>query len=253
MKVISIANQKGGVSKTTTAQAITELWNQEGKKTLAVDLDPQGNLTFAMGVDIENNPTIYNVLKGELNINDILQHTHLGDMLPANLLLSGSDMEFTSTGREYLLRESIQDISYEYDYLIIDCPPSLSILTINAFTASDYIVIPAISDVFSLQGMGQLNNTIQKVIKYCNPNLKIAGILLTKFNSRTNLSNHIKFMLDGFTENMNTKLFSTYIRNSVSIQEGQFQRESLVAYSKSNAMDDYKKFIKELESIINGD
>lgn len=249
MAIISVANQKGGVSKTTTAQALTTLFNQRGKKTLVIDLDPQGNLSFAMGAELDGTPTMYNVLKGELKAEEILQHTKSGDILPANILLSGADMEFTSTGREYLLKEAISGISKQYKHVIIDCPPALSILTVNAFAASDYIVIPGMADVFSLQGMGQLQDTIRNVKKYCNPGLRTAGILLTRFNKRTILSSHIQNTLKSIAETMGTTLFNTVIRNSVSVQESQFQRENM---AKSKAMQDYADFLDELEVIING-
>lgn len=253
MTVISIANQKGGVCKTTTTQAVASILNDKGKKTLAVDFDPQGNLSFAMGAEIENTPTVYNVLKGELQADDVIQRTESGDLLPSNILLSGADIEFTSTGREYLLREALNSIKSGYEYIVIDCPPSLSILTINAFAASDFIVIPSIADVFSMQGMGQLNNTIQSVKKYCNPNLKIAGVLLTKFTNRTNLSSYVREALAGVTAQMQTKLFNTCIRNSVAVQEAQLQRENLLSYDrKANALTDYHDFISELEAVIGG-
>ena len=253
MCVLSVANQKGGVSKTTTTQALTTLLNKQGKKTLCIDLDPQGNLSFSMKADLEDTPTIYNVLKGELSASDIMQTTESGDILPANILLSGADTEFTSTGREYLLKEAICDISKQYEYVIIDCPPALSVLTINAFVASNFILVPSIADVFSLQGMAQLNNTIQSVKKYCNPNLSVAGILLTRFNQRTNLSSHIQKLLDSATKSMDTILFKTFIRNSISIQESQYQRENMIDYDgKSNAMLDYVNFLAELEGVING-
>jgi len=254
VKIISLANQKGGVSKSTTAQAVAEILNSKDKKTLLIDLDPQGNLSFAVGVKLENALTIYNVMKGEVKMMDILQTTASGDILPANILLSGADIEFTAlTGREYLLKEAISDIKNNYDYIIIDCPPSLSILTINAFVVSDFIVIPLLADVFSLQGMSQLNITIQSVRKYCNPNLKIAGILLTKFIQRNNISSNIKDTLNSVAQQMNAKLFDVCIRNSVVLQEAQLQQESLLKYaSNSNAMEDYVNFVSELEEFING-
>lgn len=253
MKIISLANQKGGVSKSTTAQAISEILNSKGKKTLLVDLDPQGNLSFSVGAKLVNAQTIYNVMKGEAKAADILKTTYAGDILPANILLSGADIEFTAlTGREYLLKEAISDIIKNYEYIIIDCPPSLSILTINAFAVSDFIVIPLLADVFSLQGMSQLNSTVQSVRKYCNPNLKIAGILLTKFVQRNNISNNIKNALADVSQQMNTKLFDTCIRNSIAIQEAQLQQESLLKYAfNSNAMEDYIDFVSELEETIN--
>lgn len=254
MKIISIANQKGGVCKSTTAQAMAEILNRNAKKTLLIDFDPQGNLSFAVGVDPHTTTlTIYHAMKGETNANDILQTTSSSDILPANILLSGADLEFQSTGREYLLKEAINDIKSKYEYIIIDCPPALSILTINAFSASDYIVVPVLADVFSLQGIGQLNTTIQSVIKYCNPNLKVAGILLTKFTQRNNISNNIKDSLNIVTKQMNTKLFNTCIRTSVALQEAQLQQKSLISYaSGSNAMEDYINFVLELEELING-
>lgn len=253
MYVLSIANQKGGVSKTTTTQALATLLNRQGKKTLAIDLDPQSNLSFAMKADLENTPTVYNMLKGEVQAEDILQRTASGDILPANILLSGADTEFTTTGREYLLKEAIQDIRQHYAYVVVDCPPALSILTINAFAASDYVVIPSLADVFSLQGMAQLAQTIQSVKKYCNPTLEVAGILLTRYNKRTNLSSHIKKLLCHATQNMDARLFETCVRNSISIQESQYQRETMTDYDeKSNAMQDYAAFLNELEGIIHG-
>jgi len=251
MYVLSIANQKGGSSKTTTTQAMAALLKQQGKRVLSVDLDAQANLSFAYGADIEDTPTMYNVLKGEVSAADILQHTESGDILPANILLSGADTEFTSTGREYLLKESLQEISKQYDYVLIDCPPSLSVLTINAFVASDFIIVPALADVFSLQGIAQLNNTISSVKKYCNPGLKIAGILLTRFNQRANLSAHVRDKLDAATKSMDTILFKTVIRSSIIVQESQYQRIN-IADSKSTVMTDYANFLIELEGIING-
>ena len=251
MPVVSIANQKGGVSKTTTTQALVTLFNQKGKKSLAVDLDPQGNLSFAMGAEIEGAPTIYNALKGEVGVAEILQSTPSGDILPANILLSGADTEFTSTGREYMLKETISEIVKDYDHVFIDCPPALSILTINAFVASSSIVIPAAADVFSLQGMAQLAGTIQRVKKYCNSSLAVAGVLLTRFNPRTKLSSHIQQMLEGITANMDTVLFSTVIRSSITVQETQYRRRNLLEYDGgSNANLDYRNFVRELEAIL---
>ena len=252
LKIISVVNQKGGVCKSTTSQAISEIFNHARKKTLLVDLDPQSNLSFAVKANLENIPTIYNVMKKELRADDILQTTPSGDILPANILLSGADMEFTATGRECLLKEAISDIKQRYEYIIIDCPPALSILTINALAVSDFVIIPSLADIFSLQGMSQLNDTVKSVQRYCNPNLKIAGILLTKFTHRNTISQIIKNSLDNITTQMNTKLFNTTIRNTVALQEAQLQQRSLLEYAKnSNAIEDYINFVSELEEIIN--
>ena len=252
LKIIAIANQKGGVCKTTTAQAIAEIFNQRGKKTLLIDLDPQSNLTFAAGANTDNALSIYDVMKAEVKAEDILLTTRSGDILPANILLSGADIEFTATGREYLLRDAISDIKQNYDYIIIDCPPALSILTINAFVVSDFVVIPLLADIFSLQGLGQLNNTIQSVVRYCHPDLKIAGILLTKFVQRNTISQNVQDTLIGVAEQMNTRLFNARIRSSVALQESQLQQKTLTEYaSNSNAMNDYIDFTNELEAIVN--
>ena len=252
LKIITVANQKGGVCKSTTTQAIAEILNRQQKKTLLIDLDPQANLSFAVGANFDNTPSIYDVLKKQLKAKDILQKTYSGDILPANILLSGADMEFTATGREYLLKEAIADIKQEYKYIIIDCPPALSILTVNALVAGDFVVIPSLADVFSLQGMGQLNDTIQSVTKYCNPTLKIAGILLTKFIQRNMISQNIKETLINITQQMDTKLFNTCIRNSIALQEAQLQQKCLYEYAlTSNAIEDYTKLVSELEGIIN--
>ena len=251
MCILSVANQKGGVSKTTTTQAIATLLNEKGKRTLCVDLDPQANLSFSMGAELDQTPAVYNMLRGELTAAHILQRTASGDILPSNILLSGADMEFTSTGREYLLKEALRDISKKYEYVIIDCPPALSILTINALAASDYVLVPALAEAFSLQGMAQLNNTIQSVRKYCNPTLKVAGILLTRFNPRANLSSHVKKLLENTTQSMDTILFKSHIRNSISVQESQYQRINMADYG-GNAMSDYAEFLIELEGVIHG-
>jgi chromosome partitioning protein len=251
LKVITIANQKGGVCKSTTAQAIAEILNRQKQKTLLIDLDPQGSLSFAVEAKL-NTPTIYNVMKGEVKAKDVVQDTPSGDIIPANILLSGADLEFNSTGREYLLKEAISDIKQQYQYIVIDCPPALNILTINALVAGDYVVIPALADVFSLQGMGQLNESIQSVIKYCNPNLKIAGILLTKFIHRNNISQIIKDELNSITQRMNTKLFNANIRPAIALQEAQLQQKCLYEYAlTSTAIEDYTNFVSELEEIIN--
>jgi len=253
MPTISIANQKGGVSKTTTTQALATLLNKRNKKALCIDLDPQANLSFAMGAKLEDTKTVYDMLKGKTTAMDVIQNTKSGDVLPSNILLSVADMEFTAQGREYLLKEAINDLIRQYEYILIDCPPALSILTINAFTASDFVIIPSLADVFSLQGMAQLHDTISGVKKYSNPHLSVAGILLTRFNERLNLSGHMQGTLNEVSRNMDTVLFKTYIRNSVALQESQFQQEDIFNYDmKSKAMADYAQFLDELEVLTNG-
>ena len=191
-KVISVSNQKGGVGKTTTTCNLAAGLKKKGFRVLVIDLDPQGNLGFSMGADVENSATIYDVLKGEIKTQFAIQRTETTDLIPSSILLSGIELEFTNTGREYLLKEAIKPIQEFYDYILLDTPPALGILTINAFTASDTIVVPMLSDIFSLQGIAQLYETVERVKKYCNPNLTIAGILLIRYNPRTLLGREIR-------------------------------------------------------------
>lgn len=246
-KVISISNQKGGVGKTTTTGAIAAGFRQKGYKVLCVDLDPQSNLSFSSGAETEDCPTIYEILKGEAKITFSIQKVPSFDIISSNILLSGIELEFTQTGREFLLKEALGLVKDKYDYIFIDTPPALSILTVNAFTASDYIVIPMLADIFSLQGIAQLSETIERVKKYCNPNLKVEGIVLTKFNQRTILSREIKGTAELIAEQLNTSIFKSTIRSSVTIMEAQTNQQDIFRYSPKNAATlDYMDLVNEL-------
>lgn len=244
--IISVTNQKGGVGKTTTAQSMAAGLKKKGYKVLLLDLDPQANLSYSLGADTEK-ATIYEILKKETNTKDLIQSTLYADIIPSNILLSGAELEFTKTGREYLLKEVLTPLRSKYDYIIIDTPPALGILTINAFVASDRLIIPMGADVFSLQGIGQLSNTISQVKKYCNNNLQISGILLTKYNPRTILSKDITTTIkDKIATQLSTKVFKTFIRSSVSIQEAQTQQTNILEYApNATAQIDYAKFVDE--------
>lgn len=243
--IIAITNQKGGVGKTTTTQSMAAILTDKGFKVLCVDLDPQANLSFSVGANNEGY-TIYEVLKNEVPIEKVIQNSDTSDIIPSNILLSGAELEFTKTGREYILRESLGSLKDKYDYIIIDTPPALGILTINAFAASDKLIIPMGADIFSLQGIVQLNNTINEVKKYCNNSLIVEGILLTKYNTRTILSKEMLETIIQAASQLGTKVFSRYIRSSVSIQEAQTEQANIFNYSpKSNAQEDYRMFIEE--------
>jgi len=246
-KVISISNQKGGVGKTTTTGAIAAGFKVKGYKVLCVDLDPQSNLSFSSGAETEDCPTIYEILKGEAKITFSIQKVSSFDIISSNILLSGIELEFTQTGREFLLKEALNMVKDKYDYIFIDTPPALSILTVNAFAASDYIVIPMIADIFSLQGIAQLSETIERVRKYCNPNLKVEGIVLTKYNKRTVLSREIRGTAELIAEQLNTCLFKSTIRSSVAIMEAQTNQQDIYKYSpKNSATLDYMDLVNEL-------
>lgn len=246
-KVISISNQKGGVGKTTTTGAIAAGYKLKGYKVLCVDLDPQSNLSFSSGAETEDCPTIYEILKGEAKTSFSIQKLPSFDIISSNILLSGIELEFTQTGREYLLKEALSSVMDKYDYIFIDTPPALSILTVNAFTASDYIIIPMLADIFSLQGITQLSETIDRVRKYCNPNVKVEGIVLTKFNKRTVLSREIKGTAELIAEQLHTQIFNSTIRSSVAIMEAQTNQQDIYSYApKNNSTQDYMNLVEEL-------
>ncbi len=248
-KTICITNQKGGVGKTTTTYALGLGLRKKGYKVLIVDLDPQGNLSFSVGAETEESITIYEVLKGEYNAEEAIQHTPIIDIIPSNIVLSGVDLEFTHTGREFLLREALSNVQNIYDYIIVDTPPSLNILTVNAFALSNKIIIPMIADIFSLQGIAQLYETIDRVKRYCNPSINIEGILLTRYNKRIILSSEIKGTAEMIAKELNTTVFNTHIRSSISIQEAQTKQENLYEYAQRNsAVMDYMQFVEELLS-----
>lgn len=246
-KVISVSNQKGGVGKTTTTGAVAAGFKLKGYRVLCVDLDPQSNLSFSSGAETEDCPTIYEILKGEAKTSFSIQKMPSFDIISSNILLSGIELEFTQTGREYLLKEALNTIKDKYDYIFIDTPPALSILTVNAFTASDYIIIPMLADIFSLQGIAQLSETIDRVRKYCNPNVKVEGIVLTKYNKRTVLSREIKGTAELIAEQLNTSIFNSTIRSSVAIMEAQTNQQDIFSYAPKNAAaKDYSELVEEL-------
>lgn len=243
---IVLSNQKGGVGKTTSAYVLSTALKEKGYKVLAVDMDPQGNLSFAMGADTES-ATIYDVLKGELKPRYAVQKSALVDIIPSNILLSGIELEFTGARREFLLKEALESLKSSYDYILIDSPPALGVLTVNAFTASDYVLVPMLSDIFSLQGITQLDETICRVRNYCNPRIQILGVFLTKHNPRTNFSKEVEGALRMVAEDLDVPVLDTFIRDSVALREAQSLQRSVLEYApECNAVQDYKKLIQEL-------
>lgn len=246
-RVISISNQKGGVGKTTTVCSLAAGLKKKGFRVLMIDLDPQGNLGFSVGAETETCATIYDVLKGDVKTQFAIQKSDTADIIISSILLSGIELEFTNTGREYLLKEALKPILGLYDYILLDTPPALGIITINAFTASDTVVVPMLSDIFSLQGIAKLYETVERVKKYCNPSLTISGILLTKFNPRTLLSREIRGTAELIAQDLNIPLFNSYIRSSVVVSEAQSIQQNILDYSpKNNIAKDYLKFTDEL-------
>jgi len=246
-KIISITNQKGGVGKTTTCCALISGLSSMGNKVLGVDLDPQGNLGFSLGIDIENGLTIYDILKGDVNAGEAIRHTDYGDVIPSNILLSSAELEFNRSGREFMLQNALEPIKGDYDYIIIDTPPALNILTVNAYVTSNSLIIPMVPEVLSLLGISQLKDTIQIVRKFYNRDLKILGVLLVKYNKQLNLVKEVEDLTAAIAEQLETSIFDTKIRNSIAVAEAPAHGQSVLTYApKANAAIDFSGLIKEI-------
>ena len=241
-KVISIANQKGGVGKTTTSVNLSTCLAQKGKKVLLIDIDPQGNATSGLGVDARETKSIYDVIINEVNIKDTVHSTMVKKLYvcPANIDLAGAEVELVSmVSRETRLKDAIDEIRDEFDYVIIDCPPSLGLITLNAFTASDSVLIPIQCEYYALEGLGQLINTIKLVQKHLNKNLEIEGVVLTMFDLRTNLSTQVATEVEKYFGN---KVFQTVIPRNIRLSEAPSHGLPITLYDKdSKGAETYKK------------
>ena len=249
MKTITLTNQKGGVSKSTTAYALATGLVNRGHKVLIVDADPQSNLSFTAGVDLLNmDHSLYDVFHGETAAIDALHNIRDGlDILTAGLEAAAVDMEFAGrAGREFMLREVLDELKADYDYCVIDTPPTLGILTMNAITAADCLVIPLNMDIYSLQGMEQLHGFINNVRKYTNPTLKISGLLLTKYHDRQNVTQVLIDAVNKAAASMETTVYKTHIRESVAVKETQIAQTDLFSEApQATATKDYNAFIDE--------
>lgn len=243
----TIINQKGGTGKTTTAAALVSYYQDQGKKALAIDLDPQCNLSLALGADTAHR-SILGALTGEADPAECIQHTKNGDIICGSPALAAADSILNSTGKEYKLREALDALAGQYEHIIIDSPPALGVLSVNALTAADTCIIPCQADIFSIQGLQQLADTIKQVRRYCNSNLSIAGILLTRHNPRTVLGRDLQTVIERAAADMNTIVFKTAIRDSVIIKQAQALQQGLFTL-QGGAVDDYREFIKEFENI----
>lgn len=249
IECISIINQKGGVGKSTTSNSLGAGLFIKGYKVLYIDLDAQGNLTYSIGGDSEKCST-FELLTGKATAEELIINTKQGDLIQASSNLASADTILTQTGKEYKLREAIEPLKNIYDYIIIDTPPALGTLTINALTSCNSVIIPAQADIYSLQGIGQLNETIQTVKNYCNPNLIIKGILVTRYSSRNVISKDMLELLKDTAKRLNTKLYDTKIRECIALKESQAVKQDIYTYSpKSNASIDYKAFIEEVVKV----
>jgi chromosome partitioning protein len=245
-KIIAVINQKGGVGKSTTALALGAGFRARGFRVLLVDLDAQGNLSYAAGLEPEGPSAAELLLGGQFN-DIVVRGTPFGDIIPSSSELASVELALTATGKEYRLREAFNRVKDEYDYIFLDTPPTLGIVTVNALTAASSAIIPALADVFSLQGIGQLYATIDAVRKYTNTALTIQGILITRFSSRTVISRDMVELLERTARELGTKVFETRIREAVAVREAQANRENIFEYApKSTASIDYVALIEEI-------
>ena len=214
-KIISVANQKGGVGKTTTTVNLSTILAKKGKKVLLIDADPQGNATSGLGIDKEVENSTYDILVNETGMKETIQKTVIKNLklCPSNMSLAGAEVELVSMmSREQRLKEKLEEVKDGFDYIFIDCPPSLGLITLNAFTASDSVLIPVQCEYFALEGLGQLLNTVNLVKKHLNKSIMIEGALLTMYDIRTNLSNQVVKEVKKY---FNDKVYKTVIPRNV--------------------------------------
>lgn len=246
-KVIAIANQKGGVGKTTTSVNISAILAKKGRKVILVDGDPQGNATSGLGVDKNVENSLYDILVNEVDINETLQDTCIKNLkvCPSNVNLAGAEVELVNLmSREQRLKEKLDEVKDDYDYIIIDCPPSLGLITLNAFTAADSVLIPVQCEYYALEGLGQLINTINLVKKHLNKNLAIEGAVLTMYDMRTNLSNQVVKEVKKY---FGDRVYATVIPRNIKLSEAPSYGMPIILYDdKSKGARCYEKLTKEL-------
>ena len=245
-KIISVANQKGGVGKTTTTVNLATILAKRGKKVLLIDADPQGNATSGLGLDKDLTPSTHDILVNDTEFDDVMQKTMIKNLkvCPANMDLAGAEVELVSMmSREQRLKEKVDIIKNKFDYILIDCPPSLGLVTLNAFTASNSVLIPVQCEYFALEGLGQLLNTINLVKKHLNKEIRIEGALLTMYDIRTNLSNQVVKEVKKYFEN---KVYKTVIPRNVRLSEAPSYGMPITEYDpRSKGAKSYMKFAKE--------
>ena len=247
-RIIAIANQKGGVGKTTTSINLSACLAELGKKVLAIDMDPQGNMTSGLGIDKNNvEYTIYDLIIGEADVEKVICTEALEnlDVLPANLDLSAAEIELIGVdNKEYIIRDEIEKVKENYDYIIIDCPPSLSMLTINAMTTADTVLVPIQCEYYALEGLSQLIHTIDLVKERLNPKLEMEGVVFTMYDARTNLSLQV---VENVKENLNKTIYKTIIPRNIRLAEAPSHGMPINLYDpKSAGAENYRLLAEEV-------
>ena len=245
-KIVSVANQKGGVGKTTTSINLSTLLAKKEKKVLLIDADPQGNATSGLGIEKEQQFSVYDVLIEDIEVENTLQTTQVKnlDLCPSNINLAGAEVQLVGAeNREFRLKSKLENIKDDYDYIIIDCPPSLGLVTLNAFTASDSVLIPIQCEYYALEGLGQLLNTIELVKTHMNKDLKVEGALLTMYDARTNLSNQV---VNEVKKYFGDRVYKNVIPRNVRLSEAPSYGMPISLYDpRSKGAKAYEKFAKE--------
>ena len=249
-RIIAIANQKGGVGKTTTAINLSACLADKGKKVIAVDMDPQGNMTSGLGLDKEFlEKTVYDMIIGESDIEEVLQKETMEnlDVLPTNIDLSAAEIELIDVeNKEFIVRNSIQKIRDNYDFVIIDCPPSLSMLTINAMTTADSVLVPIQCEYYALEGLSQLIHTVELVKDRLNPDLEIEGVVFTMYDARTNLSLQV---VENVKDNLQQNIYKTIIPRNIRLAEAPSYGMPINQYDpKSAGSESYMRLADEVIS-----
>ena len=244
-RIIAVANQKGGVAKTTTVHALAAGLTDLGSSVLAVDLDPQASLSFAMGVTEEPNPSMHDVMLGRAQMSEILYESRGVDLAPSSIDLAGAEVHLlTKTGREFVLQRAVRPLEGSYDYILVDCPPSLGILTINALTAASEVIIPVQAETLSHRGVAQLIETVDDVRQFTNPRLAILGVVVTMFDSRTRLGREV---LTELREAHDVEVLQPPVPKSVKVAEAPARSRSILDHAKtSKPADAYREIIKRV-------
>lgn len=247
-RIIAIANQKGGVGKTTTAINLSACLAEAGKKVLTIDLDPQGNTTSGLGVEKENlENTVYELMIGECTIRESMIKSEIEglQLIPSNVNLAGAEIELLGINeKEYILKNEVDYIQDDFEYIIIDCPPSLNMLTINAMTTANTVLVPIQCEYYALEGLSQLIHTIKLVQKRLNPNLHMEGVVFTMYDARTNLSLQV---VENVKNNLNTKIYKTIIPRNIRLAEAPSHGLPINLYdSKSAGAESYRLLAKEV-------
>ena len=247
-RIIAVANQKGGVGKTTTSINLAACLAEKGKKVLAVDMDPQGNLTSGLGVDKDSvEKSIYELIIGEVDIKEVINKEVLEnlDIIPTSIDLSAAEIELIGVDdKEYILRNAIDQVKDQYDYVIIDCPPSLSMLTINAMTTADSVIVPIQCEYYALEGLSQLIHTVELVKDRLNSKLEIEGVVFTMYDARTNLSLQV---VENVKDNLQQNIYKTIIPRNIRLAEAPSYGLPINKYDpKSTGAESYMRLADEV-------